>query len=75
VHYYALLARISGNPNNIIVDDCRRKIVSQDSTIPSLNNKNNNPLPANTQENPAPPINQKETATQTIPTFNRIIFD
>ncbi|MEH2070108.1 MAG: DUF6519 domain-containing protein [Nostoc sp.] len=72
-HYYAPLAVFLGNPNNLTVYDCRRKIVSQDSTIPSVSNKDNNPLSANSQENPVPPINQKEIATQTITEFNRII--
>ncbi|MCC5625618.1 DUF6519 domain-containing protein [Nostoc sp. CHAB 5715] len=72
-HYYAPLAVISGNPNNLTVHDCRRKIGSQDSTITPVSNKDNNPLPANSQENPPPPINQKETTTQTITEFNRVI--
>ncbi|MDF5739801.1 DUF6519 domain-containing protein [Nostoc sp. S13] len=65
-HYYAPLAVILGNPNNVIVHDCRRKIGSQESTIPPVSNKDNNTIPANSQENLATPINQKETTTQTI---------
>ncbi len=72
-HYYAPLAVFLGNPNNVTVYDCRRKIVSQDTTIQSVSNKDNNPLPDSSQENLAPPINQKETATETITKFNRII--
>jgi hypothetical protein len=72
-HYYAPLAVFLGNPNNVTVYDCRRKIGSQESTISPINNKNNNPVLANYQENPATPINQKETTTEAITEFNRII--
>lgn len=72
-HYYAPLAVILGNPNNVIVHDCRRKIGNQENTIQFVSSKDNNTIPANSQENPVTPINQKETNTQTITEFNRII--
>ncbi|RCJ32426.1 hypothetical protein A6769_28270 [Nostoc punctiforme NIES-2108] len=72
-HYYAPLAVILGNPNNVIVHDCRRKIGNHENTIQFVSSKDNNTIPANSQENPVTPINQKETNTQTITEFNRII--
>nr|WP_277932947.1 DUF6519 domain-containing protein [Nostoc sp. FACHB-892] len=72
-HSYAPLAVFLGNPNNITVRDCRRKILSQDRTVTPISNKDNNPLPANSQEKPAPLNNQKEAPIETITGFNRII--
>lgn len=72
-HYYAPLAVISGNPNNVTLHDCRRKIGTQNNNITPVSNKDNNPLAASSPENPTLPIPQKELTTQTIIEFNRVI--
>ncbi|MEH2213271.1 DUF6519 domain-containing protein [Nostoc sp.] len=62
-HYYAPLAVILGNPDKVIVHDCRRKISSKDSTTVPVSIKANSTAPVDTKENP----------TQTIKEFNCII--
>ncbi|MEH1951234.1 MAG: DUF6519 domain-containing protein [Nostoc sp.] len=72
-HYYAPLAIILGNPNKVIVHDCRTKIGKKENSTPVEIKKDNNTQIYEPQQNSTPPIPQKETTTQIIKEFNSII--
>ena len=72
-HYYAPLAIILGNPNKVIIHDCRTKIGNKENSTPVEIKKDNNTQIYEPQQNSTPPIPQKETTTQIIKEFNSII--